>query len=74
MTGRYTAPEGVPFEKRAMPGKESDYEIFKFKVKKPFESKRSKATPWFGKKGMGIQDRHVPISDLIKSGELEVIK
>ncbi|MDP8034267.1 TNT domain-containing protein [Pasteurella atlantica] len=74
-TGRYTAPEGVPFEKRAMPGKESDYEIFKFKVKKPFDSSRSKVTPWFDKKGLGIQDHHTPINKLVDPdrGYLEFI-
>ncbi|MDP8174859.1 TNT domain-containing protein [Phocoenobacter skyensis] len=73
-TGRYTAPEGIPFEKRAMPGKESDYKIFKFKVKKPFDSTRSKATPWFDKKGQGIQDHHESIKNLIFKDSIEVVK
>ncbi len=38
------------------------------------DSTRSKVTPWFGKKGMGIQDNHKAIRELIKDNVIKEIK
>jgi len=54
--GSYVSKGDVPFDKRSLPGKESDYTKETFVVKKPIPSKESKATPWFDKQGTGNQN------------------
>jgi filamentous hemagglutinin len=55
--GRFLAPQGTPFEARALP---STYEAakpyFMYEVVKPIPGvTQSRALPWFGQSGMGVQ-------------------
>lgn len=55
--GRFLAPQGTPFPSRALP---SSYEAakpyFMYEVVRPIPGViQSRALPWFGKPGMGVQ-------------------
>ncbi len=72
-------PPDIPFEQRALPGKESDYFKVTFRVKKGKELNvnKSEATPWFDQPGHGIQyDTGIKSKMLTDddNGILEVVK
>lgn len=55
--GRFLAPQATPFSARALPsGYEATKPYFMYEVVKPIPGViQSRALPWFGQRGMGVQ-------------------
>ncbi|NRA24888.1 MAG: hypothetical protein HRU08_10530, partial [Oleispira sp.] len=72
-TGRYTAPENVPEEGRAMAGSEGKIEhLFIVKDTNP-NDKQSNAAPYFDKEGLRIQYEHEDSISTMNDDSLEYI-
>lgn len=73
-TGRYTAPEHVSEEQRAMASSDGKTEHV-FKVVNPnIDTKESNAAPFFDKDGLGKQYEHEKtIGEMVDHGDLEYI-
>jgi len=45
----------VPFNKRALPGKETDYQVIRYIVKEDISAYSGRAMAWFGQPGGSTQ-------------------
>ena len=73
--GKFTAKAGEPFEDRALPDNTKDKDYKKYRVAKRIPNiDASKAIPWFGKSGKGVQyELPMSVEDLVTKGYLEEI-
>jgi RHS repeat-associated protein len=70
--GHYFAPQGTPMDARALPYGAENLTEHLYRVVRPFTYYASKAAPWFGKPGGGIQYRTLPnVKWLLDNGYLE---
>jgi hypothetical protein len=74
--GRYLAPEGTPFTRRAMPSDHEQRPRYVYEVMKPFEVEGGVSYPAFGQSGFGWQYflGGRTVQDLIDSGFLREVK
>ncbi len=77
-TGNFLAPEGTPYEERALPPGTNEKTYSVYEVLKPIEGvKAGLIAPWFGEKGGGVQyttgDKSRSIGSLIQGGYLRLV-
>jgi Tuberculosis necrotizing toxin len=54
-SGNFLAPEGTPYEERALPYDKAKMPYYRYQVLKPLAVKTCKAVPWFDQPGGGVQ-------------------
>jgi len=74
-TGRFTSPEGTPFENRSLPPGSENRPFHTYEVLKPFDVLEGDVAPWFDQPGGGIQYM-LPdsIENLINDGYLRRVE
>lgn len=73
--GKYGAPQGTPFARRALPREMDTYPLTRYRVVKPIKAWMGPAAPWFGQRGGAAQYMfRVSISKLEKEGYIERIE
>lgn len=73
--GRFVAPEGVPFDQRALPFNAADKPYHAYEVVKPIPVDAGPAKAWFGQPGGGTQF-YLPgsISELTAGGYIRLVR
>jgi filamentous hemagglutinin len=70
-SGRFVAPEGVPFTSRSLPPEAANGPYYRYEVVRPIEVCGGISTPWFGQRGFGVQyELNRPVQTYIDSGHL----
>ncbi len=69
--GRFTSPEGTPFESRALPPTSYDQPYNVYEVVRPYPIQEGSIAPWFNQPGGGIQQvQPMSMGELVERGYL----